>query len=449
MAQIKAVFEGLAAHGGTTESEKQARENLLQKLYGLIVASNGNGLDSSIGSSGMGTLWACAFCDTSPDAHQLALRCLTNIMVLSGPMRKVLLEQQYPSKLVELLKDYEAGDAWDAFVAARMLLRCAGDKDLDLVPYFESTRLPEVLNAGISHWAQNVGSLSPESLQAADEKLRLLSTILTRYPTQAHLFLKSLDAILALLDKTTISSPPLQSPLDSVINCLVTLPFVAEYHAGRLPWPPLDDAKLVQALDAALRAYKQEELETSLPPLLALLAAIAQDGPEDVITRLQARLLPSEEDRSERLGAGTSLPHRLVRLATGAVTPQLKSSLTVLLLALSNNDSEQLVRNVGYGCASGLLFSMGLPVPPADGAEGSNAGAGLDVNPITGQLRDKEQQADDLPEMTQEEKEREAERLFVLFERLRRTGVMNVENPVREAMESGRVQELGDDEDSD
>jgi hypothetical protein len=49
--------------------------------------------------------------------------------------------------------------------------------------------------------------------------------------------------------------------------------------------------------------------------------------------------------------------------------------------------------------------------------------------------------------MTQEEKEREAERLFVLFERLKATGVMDVVNPVEQAYRSGRIQELSDDED--
>jgi len=45
--------------------------------------------------------------------------------------------------------------------------------------------------------------------------------------------------------------------------------------------------------------------------------------------------------------------------------------------------------------------------------------------------------------MTEEEKEREAERLFVLFERMRRLGVMQVENPVRRAQQEGRFEELG------
>jgi len=51
--------------------------------------------------------------------------------------------------------------------------------------------------------------------------------------------------------------------------------------------------------------------------------------------------------------------------------------------------------------------------------------------------------------MTPEEKEREAERLFVLFERLKATGVVDVRNPVEEALREGRIQEVSDDEDED
>lgn len=41
---------------------------------------------------------------------------------------------------------------------------------------------------------------------------------------------------------------------------------------------------------------------------------------------------------------------------------------------------------------------------------------GLEINPVTGQRKDMEP-VDPGPEMTDEEKEREAEKLFVLFER--------------------------------
>lgn len=49
--------------------------------------------------------------------------------------------------------------------------------------------------------------------------------------------------------------------------------------------------------------------------------------------------------------------------------------------------------------------------------------------------------------MTEEEKEREAERLFVLFERLKQTGVVDVKNPVEVAQQSGRFEEVAEEED--
>lgn len=66
---------------------------------------------------------------------------------------------------------------------------------------------------------------------------------------------------------------------------------------------------------------------------------------------------------------------------------------------------------------------------------------GREINPITGQMRDMEPE-DELPEMTDEEKEAEAEKLFVLFERLKATGVMEVVNPVEQASREGRFEEV-------
>ncbi len=51
--------------------------------------------------------------------------------------------------------------------------------------------------------------------------------------------------------------------------------------------------------------------------------------------------------------------------------------------------------------------------------------------------------------MTMEEKEQEAEKLFVLFERLRSNGTINVENPVRTALESGKLEDLEIEETED
>lgn len=70
------------------------------------------------------------------------------------------------------------------------------------------------------------------------------------------------------------------------------------------------------------------------------------------------------------------------------------------------------------------------------------------INPITGQYLENETPS--LINMTDEEKEREAERLFVLFERLKKTGVMDVKNPVEESIKSGKYFEMENkDEESD
>ena len=99
-----------------------------------------------------------------------------------------------------------------------------------------------------------------------------------------------------------------------------------------------------------------------------------------------------------------------------------------------------------------------LPVPEGtlnnEGGEVENPGEkmtkvdGQEINPITGQRRDMEPE-DILPEMTDEEKEREAEKLFVLFERLKATGVMNVVNPVEQAVREGRLEDRFEEVDDD
>ena len=96
-----------------------------------------------------------------------------------------------------------------------------------------------------------------------------------------------------------------------------------------------------------------------------------------------------------------------------------------MLFELSDQDAATFVRNVGYGFASGFLLTHHLPVPrigSVASSEGGDRGAmvtsvdGQEINPVTGQRRDMEP-VDHRPAMTDEEKEREAERLFVLFER--------------------------------
>jgi len=103
------------------------------------------------------------------------------------------------------------------------------------------------------------------------------------------------------------------------------------------------------------------------------------------------------------------------------------------------------VHNIGYGHAAGYLMTHKIPMPQDLKTTANENIDEVEINPITGQRVDAETPMS-IPEMTDAEKEREAERLFVLFERLKATGVMNVENPLRSAQQSGRFEELSDSE---
>lgn len=73
----------------------------------------------------------------------------------------------------------------------------------------------------------------------------------------------------------------------------------------------------------------------------------------------------------------------------------------------------------------------GPVVPPTTTATGET------INPVTGTVV---KPKDDLPEMTEEEKEREMEKLLVLFDRLEKTGAMpKDQNPIRKAIHEGKM----------
>lgn len=96
---------------------------------------------------------------------------------------------------------------------------------------------------------------------------------------------------------------------------------------------------------------------------------------------------------------------------------------------------------VGYGNVAGFLFNKGVFVAPQSDAASSNAPlttpTGAPINPITGIV---EQAKEPLPEMSDEEKEREMDKLLVLFERLEKTGALPPDqNPIRKAIQSGKL----------
>lgn len=106
---------------------------------------------------------------------------------------------------------------------------------------------------------------------------------------------------------------------------------------------------------------------------------------------------------------------------------------------------------IGYGNAAGVLFNKGMGLPPKPEAtveeiteEPTQASAKVDIprDPISGLQQTGEVVKNPMADMSQEEKEREAERLMALFERMERNPAMQlVQNPMKDAVRSGKIDE--------
>jgi len=271
---------------------------------------------------------------------------------------------------------------------------------------------------------------------------------------------------------------PLQPPVSLLINALLNLEIndggVIVFYPNENPIRNVQT--LIDILDEATEQYSAAEFDSMGEPLLTLLRRLYEFAPDDVQQSMQYLLLPSSAERMRPLGKSDTLASRLLRLSSSAQTLRIQGSISSFFFELSEKHAAKFVQNVGYGYASGFLATHKIPIPTetvgispqeqthdAGAANLSGSGAtqrGRGINFVTGQFTDQEAQQDNLP-MSEDEQLREAEKLFVLFERyvnspitlgdfvltcilsrLKKTGIIDIQNPVQAAVESGCFQEL-------
>ena len=246
---------------------------------------------------------------------------------------------------------------------------------------------------------------------ALAETLKLLFNITHFKPSLANDFTECVPSLFTVLQYTPLPRPPLQPSISTVINALMNLEIpqsaTSKTHTERL----------IEILSQSINAYPEDTLDTNAMPLVTLLRRYYAAGPPEIKASLKLQLLPSEEAREQPLGKDETLPSRLLRISVSSGLLQLGKNISALLFELSDSDAAKFIHNIGYGYAAGFLATNQIAVPQEAMADAASSTEGAaDINPITGQWRDREE-VDNLPEMTEEEKEREAERLFVLFER--------------------------------
>jgi hypothetical protein len=145
--------------------------------------------------------------------------------------------------------------------------------------------------------------------------------------------------------------------------------------------------------------------------------------------------------------------------------PNTASATGELLYNLCNRDPTLFSTTIGYGSASGVLQNMGELIPPPDIPTPSSpeipttttatrsrstsptvtfpskSATARPINPITGAYESSSTNSSNpnpMNSMTEEEKLLESERLFVLFDRMSRNGVISADNPIKKAKQDGK-----------
>lgn len=396
-----------------------------------------------------------AFNSPSSTTSRNALRVLCNALLLKPETRQMFVNLGYEAKVCNKLK---SDNRDDEFLISRILFLTTYGTNTNLVGLIDKHHLADAIVKNIERHAKRRGASNsgpitdPMETMALSETMKLLFNVTHHCKDRISSFTPAIPHIVTLLCKGSFqTSKPLDLPISPLINALLNLETGAKDVQGSLY--PHDEPtaladRLIDLLNRSSKVYSNDELETTVTPLLGVIRAIHEYAPTDVKNFIRTKLLPKEADRTQVLGRSGSLPSWLLRNSTNAMTPQLRETISNLFFDMSDKDASTFVENVGYGFASGFLFSRGLPVPQNASEANARGSPNRPVNPITGQFIDAERQPEG-PEMTEEEREREAERLFVLFERLNANGIISAENPMRTAVQEGRFEELPDDYESD
>ncbi|EXJ79351.1 hypothetical protein A1O3_08853 [Capronia epimyces CBS 606.96] len=395
--------------------------------------------------AGLEVLASYAFGNYPPGGRQEAMRCIANALLLLPRTHPFALKLGLAAKAADALRDANQDDE---FLLSRILFLLTYDPEIDLNTLIVVHGLADSIVKHLHRHAEALRSSKARFIQtptpALQENLVLLFNVTSAKSVQLQKFSPAVVELFRILNDSDIPSPPLQPPISLVINALANLELDEEtFKQGREVESGV--AKLITILEQALEKYPTAELDTIAVPLLTALRNVNEKAGPELRQIMKARLLPEDKERDLPLGKSSSLASRLLRLTTSSGLLILTEAISGLMFELSDKDANQYVKNVGYGYAAGYLMTHNIQVPESakNTQWAGEASTHVPINPVTGQRIDKEA-ADSLPKMTDEEKEREAERLFVLFERLKSTGVVDVKNPVEQARDEGRFEELSD-----
>ncbi|KAI8823515.1 guanine nucleotide exchange factor [Fimicolochytrium jonesii] len=444
------------------------------------------GCDDLFGNNGVAVLLKQARLDVdakfdfteNPSATE-ALKCLCNTLLQHPPARLGVAELGGVESICHLLKDCHSELPSDfQFLLMRItfllsvedpaIVRCMLAPNLGFVDTLTIYLQPltkqqsvkaEMVMSEILKTVYNlmsVGKPAPATTRSSTKlngrtgsRSSISSTVVTLAGVTVDVdyidgFKNLLPVITHLLINHPLPSTPLTPPISHMVHTLLNFPLtpyrdlffkqgdvhplvgrLCEILAGSLDANSSEDSKP----NARRKSLSQTKVEDILPSLLLVLGGIARQD-VDAKDALRDILLHEDIDRSKPLDEGTSLTSRLIGFMTSIIHPNIRDSVCELIFVLCDEDPGKLVRYTGYGHAAGFLYSKGIAGGPFDDSAANSrpASRSQPIHPISGKY-ERPDTGPELEDMTEEEKEREAERLMVLFERLNRTGVIKAVFP--------------------
>ncbi|XP_046889132.1 synembryn-B isoform X2 [Hypomesus transpacificus] len=173
------------------------------------------------------------------------------------------------------------------------------------------------------------------------------------------------------------------------------------------------------------RIDKGANYREGLTPVLSLLTEGSRHH-RDIRRYIKTQVLPPLKDVNIRPEIGTTIRNKLVRLMTH-VDMGVKQSAAEFLFVLCKESVDSLLKYTGYGNAAGLLVARGLLAGGRGETQYSDdedsdteeyRSARPFINPITGHVE--EPGPNPMEEMTEEQKEYEAQKLVNMFDKLSR-----------------------------
>lgn len=177
------------------------------------------------------------------------------------------------------------------------------------------------------------------------------------------------------------------------------------------------------------RINKGSNFKEGLTPVLSLLTKVSRHHRE-IRRYIKAQVLPPLKDVKIRPEIGTTIRNKLVRLMTH-VDMGVKQTAAEFLFVLCKESVDNLLKYTGYGNAAGLLVARGLLAggrgetqysEDEDSDTEEYKTAKPFINPITG--HEEEPMPNPIEEMTEEQKEYEAQKLLSMFDKLSRQNVI-------------------------